>query len=211
MQLERINLSVDYLKTLILESWRGKSVSRTVMNVSLRDISVGAVDLEGESMRQFQMFVLENPVEFVRLSTLRVMKYFSLIRPMGFWFYQSGLPQLIFLFASGVVTAVVFTFGLAGLLALIRVIDSSYRYLGAITVLTPLILFITVVETRYKFQIYPMLGIFASWAIFELMERKKSFVLSKPFLASVIFFVVITTVDIYMSFGKLAERLGWFF
>jgi len=50
-----------------------------------------AVEINPESIRQFKNFVLSYPAEFLKLTFLRINKYFSVIRPMGFWFYQHGL------------------------------------------------------------------------------------------------------------------------
>ena len=56
--------------------------------------------INGESMKQFKNFLITHPGEFVKLTFLRVNKYFSIIRPMGFWFYQTGWGQFLLLLAG---------------------------------------------------------------------------------------------------------------
>jgi 4-amino-4-deoxy-L-arabinose transferase-like glycosyltransferase len=124
-----------------------------------------ATDVQKESMNRFKGFVLDHPGEFVKLTLSRINKYFSILRPMGFWFYTSGWRQILFVFSSFIFSCLVFILSLGGILRSRKLNNKYADYLLAFTIFTPLILFITVVETRYRFQIYPFLVIFAAYYI----------------------------------------------
>lgn len=168
-----------------------------------------AVDINPESMTQFKAFILNYPAEFIKLTLLRINKYFSVIRPMGFWFYQTGLGQFLFIFSSAVFSVFIFILGLGGILKAIAAKDEKLSYLAALTIFTPLIIFITVVETRYRFQIYPLLAIFAGYFLVYLAAKER-------WWADRIFWLAGGVVlgngllDLFLSANKFLEKLNKF-
>lgn len=167
-------------------------------------------EVNSESMKQFKNFLLEYPAEFIKLTLLRVNKYFSVIRPMGFWFYQTGLGQLLFLLSSGLASVILFIFGFGGLIRSIKLKNEVLYYLLAFAVATPLVVFITVVETRYRFQIYPFLAVFAGFFIFELFGKPKWW-FNKILRLAIFLIVANGLLDLFLAFAKFKERLGNFF
>lgn len=164
-----------------------------------------AVDVQGRSIEQFKSFILSYPGEFTKLTFLRINKYFSILRPMGFWFYASGWRQILFVFCSFVFSFFVFVLGLGGILRSYKLKNIYTNYLIAFTVFTPLILFITVVETRYRFQIYPFLAIFAGYFIGFLELNRDSW-----FKNMIIPFVLIAAngiIDGLLNFNQFKEKI----
>ncbi len=166
-------------------------------------------ELSAESVRQFKIFIVHHPVEFFKLTLERISKYFSLIRPMGFWFYQHGVGQLIFVVSSGIFQAILFVFGLAGIIRAIRRKDEKLRYLIAFAAATPLILFITVVESRYRFQIYPLLAVFAGYCFIGLAQNKHWFT-DKMLWASITVLFLNAMLDFCLSIEIIKEKLKLF-
>ncbi len=169
-----------------------------------------AKDINSESMRQFKNFLQEYPLEFIKLTALRINKYFSLIRPMGFWFYQKGWGQVLFILFSALASVFLFIFGLAGLIKGFKSDNVKLHYLAVFTVITPLILFITVVETRYRFQIYPLLAIFAAWFVFSPASLK-DFWRDSIWRWSSAILIANGLIDFFLSIGKISEKLRGFF
>jgi len=169
----------------------------------------GVINIQPVAMNNFFTFIRQHPLEYVKLTALRVNKYFSLARPMGFWFYQSGLGQLIFLICSSLASVFLFIFGLAGLAKAFKLNHRQLNYLLAFTILTPLIIFATVVETRYRFQIYPLLAIFAGYFIIYLAGQKK-FWLNKTLWLFAGLVLANGLLDLVLSLDRFKERLGWF-
>ncbi|MEK7080583.1 MAG: hypothetical protein AAB925_01990 [Patescibacteria group bacterium] len=167
-------------------------------------------ELQGESIDQFKNFLIDHPAEFVKLTFLRANKYFSVIRPMGFWFYQQGIGKLLMILSSALASMILFIFSLAGAIKAFKEKNAALKYLLAFAIATPLIIFITVVETRYRFQIYPLLAILAGYFLVSLGGAKKWWTDKILWLA--IFIVSLNgLVDLILSFSKLKEKLGGFF
>ncbi|OGZ34353.1 MAG: hypothetical protein A2Y98_00960 [Candidatus Portnoybacteria bacterium RBG_19FT_COMBO_36_7] len=166
-------------------------------------------ELQDESLRQFKLFLQKYPAEFVKLTFLRVNKYFSIIRPMGFWFYQKGHGQFLFLISSAVASIILFITGFGGLIKSIKLKKEPIYYLLLFLIATPLFVFVTVVETRYRFQIYPILAIFAGFFIFHLLEKQK-FWLDKILWTMIAIFFANGLIDLMLSWDRFRERLGRF-
>ena len=64
---------------------------------------------------QYAQFVTQHPLDYVGLTAGRFMKYFSVVRPMGFWFYQTGIAQILFVASSVVASFFLFSLGAAGI------------------------------------------------------------------------------------------------
>lgn len=167
-------------------------------------------EVNGESLRQFKNFILSHPAEFIKLTLLRINKYFSIIRPMGFWFYQTGLGQLLFILSSAAASVFLFIFSLAGAIKAVVTKDKNLYYLLALAIFTPLIIFVTVVETRYRFQIYPLLAILSAYSLAGLFEEKRWW-RDRILLISTAVIFGNGLVDLLFSSGRLVQRLGNFF
>ncbi len=166
----------------------------------------GAIALYDASMPGFMSFVRAEPLEFIKLTILRANRYFSIIRPMGFWFYDTGWSQAAFVASSALASVLLFVFGLYGLMRAWREREPALSYLVALIILTPLILFVTVVETRYRFQIYPLLAVLAGFGAVDWVKEmgwKK-----KAFVAAVALVLVNGAADLAMSWELVAERAG---
>jgi len=167
------------------------------------------VDLGSESIKRFKTFILEHPREFLKTTALRVNRYFSVVRPMGFWFYTSGWRQMTFVAFSVIGSIILFVLGLAGAIKMFKEQKEAYLYLLAFALLTPLILFITVVETRYRFQIYPLLAIFSGYFISVLNLKDKSIVKILSVATLIVF--LNGGVDFLLNSSRVFDRLeGWF-
>ncbi len=162
------------------------------------------LELQRESINQFKLFVFERPAEFLKITVLRVSKYCSLARPMGFWFYQHGLGLAIFVLSSALASVFLFVFGLAGLIKSLKLDNIKLRYLAVFAVITPLILFITVVETRYRFQIYPLLIIFAGY----FFVQTKNFWRDKIFWGVAIILFLNSAIDFLSNLARVSGRLN---
>ena len=169
----------------------------------------GAYLVSDKSIDEFKIFVRDYPLDFIRLTLLRVNRYFSFARPMGFWFYDSGISQFVFILSSAIYVFLLFVFSLFGGIILWTKRNILINYLLAFIVLTPLILFITVVETRYRFQIYPLLALLAGYGLFTFLHNKFLWK-SKAFLLSFVLISSNAVIDLLLSLDKLKEKLGLF-
>lgn len=170
----------------------------------------GALALYDASMPKFLEFVRGEPLEFVKLTALRINRYFSVIRPMGFWFYDSGWSQFAFIISSAAASVFLFVFGLYGISKLWRERTLVINYILWLILLTPLILFITVVETRYRFQIYPLLALFAAYGVVSLLSKRQWW-RERALWVALVVIAGNGLLDAALSVEKLREKLGiWF-
>lgn len=164
-------------------------------------------EINQESMKQFKSFLSNYPKEFIKLTFLRINKYFSILRPMGFWFYQIGLDQLLFVTSSALASIFLFIFGFAGLIKAVKQKNVLFNYVAAFTFITPLIIFVTVVETRYRFQIYPFLALFSGY-LFFILKEKKGWWKNKELLIAVCLIILNAVVDLSLSWEKFGQKLA---
>ena len=129
---------------------------------------------------------------------------------MGFWFYQTGWGQFLFLISSALASACLFIFGLGGAIKAFMAREEKLYYLLALAVITPLIIFITVVETRYRFQIYPLLAVFAGYFIISL-KYEPGRLINKILWLSAALILANGLIDLLLSLARLKERLNLFF
>lgn len=162
----------------------------------------------GEAKRQFKEFVLSHPLVFVKLTFLRIVRYFSLIRPMGFWFYSSGLDKLLFVLSSLLGIGILFVSGLAGMFKALMEKSRLFNYLMIFALLAPLAIIFATVESRYRFQIYPFLAIFGAYFLSGFFAG--DFRSIKAFKTSVLIFGIFTLADIFVFWPIVQERISSF-
>lgn len=169
--------------------------------------SEGMVTAAAEASKQFKEFVWLHPFMFIQLCALRFIRYFSLIRPMGFWFYASGLKQTLIVGSSLVWIATVFLSGYAGMVRAAVERNPLWRYLVALAITAPLPLLLTVVQSRYRFQMYPFLVLFAGYAVSLWLEKGNRVWKEKAVWIPVGVLLLITFVDLASNFTIVYERL----
>ena len=168
----------------------------------------GYLDFKEKARAEFGSFILAEPMVFAKLTGLRIIRYFSLIRPMGFWFYQSGLPQLIFVALSGLAIALLFIFGFSGSLVAWRG-KGVGRWLVVLLLAAPLAIIFATVQSRYRFQIYPLLAIFGADFLVRFFQSPLAY--RKTLLASFGVLLLISLVDLALFWPVVSERLLlWF-
>jgi len=103
-----------------------------------------------------------------------------------------------------------FILGLAGVIKAWREKEEKSNYLLAFLAFTPLIIFATVVETRYRFQIYPLLVLSAGYFFAESLNERNQWQRESLFMAVV---VVLSNglADLLLSWDKIGNRFGLFF
>ncbi len=166
----------------------------------------GYLGFKDEARKEFRAFIAEHPLVFAKLSMFRFVRYLSLIRPMGFWFYQSGTGQLLFVVCSLVSIAALFLFGFSGLWQAFKKKTLLFRYLLVFAALAPLPLLAATVESRYRFQLYPLLAIFAGY--FLAQDEVTKSVRIKIFLAVCAVLSLISLIDLYSFWPTVVSHLN---
>lgn len=167
----------------------------------------GFFTLKQQAGQEFWSFVIAYPFVFVKLCLIRIVRYFSLIRPMGFWFYQTGIKQIIFVFSSVLSIAVLFVVGFSGMAASLKEKKPFFYYFIALAFTSPLVLIPTVVQSRYRFQIYPLLAIFGGYFLVNFFTHKSGYKKNFVIVGSVL--LAISLIDLLLFLPTILERLRY--
>ncbi|MBI1956900.1 MAG: glycosyltransferase family 39 protein [Candidatus Niyogibacteria bacterium] len=154
----------------------------------------------------FWAFTLEHPFVMVKLVLLRMVRYFSLIRPMGFWFYQQGIGQAVFIASSLVAIAFLFIAGFSGLVMALYERKKLFYYLAGFALAAPVALLPAVVESRYRFQIYPFLALFSAYFVVRGWRDHRA--AQKPLLLAGGVLLAVSAIDVVVFWQTVYERLA---
>ena len=151
-------------------------------------------------------FILEHPEQYVAFTAGRFVKYFSVIRPLGFWFYQSGLPQTLQVASSAVASIFLFVFGFAGLWMSWREKNEKIRYISAFVFMTAFPVIMIIISTRYRIPIYPLMGILGSYAVVKFGSDMKRY--APVLIGSTVFVFVLALIDGLQSIQKVWSHIN---
>src|SRR3989344_1480617 len=167
----------------------------------------GAIEANYYALAQFKTFIKAHPLQYLKLTGSRVLKYFSPLRPMGFWFYQKGIGQLIFVTSSALTALILFITSFAGLGIAWQEERQNIRLrvVGITALLTCLSIVLILVETRYRLPIYPFLAVFSGLAAQRLLQNWQQY---KIYLIKA--FAVVGAImvwDVALEYDKVIEKL----
>ncbi len=152
-------------------------------------------------------FIISHPFEYLKLTMFRTSIYFSFARPTGFWFHLHGLSKALTLVTSAIFGTFIFTLGAWGIwqIRYLSEVDRKRAWLLlALLVTMPLAIVGIIVETRYRFLVYPFFAIFAAFGMHEFLSRKLRI---KPAIWIALFLFANTAFDILRNWGRIIERL----
>lgn len=157
-------------------------------------------------MQEFRKFALSNPMQFLKLQIAKTSIYFSAARPAAFWFHLSGTSRLLTAVFSSLFSFILFGVGLAGLWKYLFRPGAMNRVLVLFTLAAPASVILMVVETRYRYQIYPMLIVLGTLFVAEFWRRKRE--LWKPLAISFLLVSLNTAFDALHNISRITERFN---
>lgn len=128
----------------------------------------GRIEGNAIALREAGKFITQNPMEFLRLTANRISIYFSIARPTGFWFHLRAWERAVTLASSALYAAALFGFGFWGMYKARMAredVRSRARLAASFFWMMPLAIIFIIVETRYRFLSYPLLAVFAGFAV----------------------------------------------
>lgn len=176
-------------------------------------VNKGAVATEEKGKAEFFNFIKTYPGEYLKLLLVKISKYFSIIRPTGWWDHLRGTIWLpITLGWSALFSALLFIFGLSGFWLAFK-LEKNYlvRLIQLFLILTPVGIILTIVGTRYRSPIYPLMALFAGYFIINFWQNQE---LRKKYLKILLIVALIIILnaglDFYFNFGIVKEHLSNF-
>lgn len=167
----------------------------------------GLLGLSQKAKEEFFSFLLMHPGRFFELTAVRTVRFFSLIRPMGFWFYATGAVKMSIVFSSLIWISALFMVGFSGLITMWKEKSEKIKYFVLLAATAPLFLLATVVQSRYRFQIYPFLALGVGYMVYEIWKKRETWK-QKTVWIPLVLLGIFTMVDIFLSFQTVLERLG---
>jgi len=167
------------------------------------------LEVNQEGIRQFKEFVFHYPLEFLQITLKRISIFFSFSRPTGFWPSFSQPQKLVTAALSAIYSVLIFTLGLAGIWLSFKEITgqekSRLKFLLAAAIAIPLGIIFIVVETRYRYPLYPFLAIFGGYAVFSLRQNfsRVISVLASTFLI----LLANTAIDVFRNLDRIFNYL----
>lgn len=155
--------------------------------------------------REFLSLIVNQPWEFIKLQLTKTSIYFSAARPAAFWFHLSGTSRLLTIILSSSFFFIIFAFGLSGLWLYLKKRDLISRMMVLATLAAPAGIIWIVVETRYRYQIYPMMIILGVIFLAELLKSPR--VHTKVLSVFALIIASNTLFDAVRNIPRLMERI----
>lgn len=149
-------------------------------------------------------FARSQPLQFIELQLTKISIYFSAVRPAAFWFHLSGPSRLFTIIFSSLFSFILFVFGLAGLWRHLFRSGIVDRMFLLFTIAAPASVVWIVAETRYRYQIYPMLIVLGIWFLREFLKDKKTH--WKVLVISLALVTANTTIDLVRNSARIIDR-----
>ena len=156
-------------------------------------------------IQEVKNLALRHPLTFLKLQLVKTSVYFSVARPAAFWFHLKGLSQLVTIGFSSLFAFIVFIFGLAGFWRFVKKKDIVSRMFVLFTLAAPVGVIWTIVETRYRYQLYPFAIVLGVMFLAEFIKNKKE--LSRILLVTAMLVTANTLFDFIHNSARVIERL----
>ena len=172
-----------------------------------RFMEQGRIEGNKFALKEALFFIFTNPLEFLKITFYRISIYFSFARPTGFWFHLEGASRALTLAFSALYSVLLFVLGFLGIYKIKELpLEDKKRakFLFWMLLMMPLAVVWIIVETRYRFLVYPFFAVFSGYGLAGLFNQKNNL---KP--ASLIFGVLFLNAafDAWRNFGRIIERI----
>ena len=152
-------------------------------------------------------YIVTHPLTFIKTTIYRTSIYFSFARPFAFWFHLSGLSKILTIILSSLYAMVIFILGLYGASRLRDWPKADRPRLWlflSLMVMMPLAIIGIVVETRYRFMIYPFLAVFAGYGFYYLRPDRIKW---RPLLIVVAVLGLNTLFDVARNWERIMSMI----
>ncbi|MBU6415452.1 glycosyltransferase family 39 protein, partial [Patescibacteria group bacterium] len=162
-----------------------------------------------EEIKDTVRFIAADPLHFLKLTVYRVSVYFSFSRPTGWWFFLSGANRAITLLLSSLYSVLLFSFGFFGAwrgwkdATTLEQKQKIFLFFASVLMMPFSIMFI-IVETRYRYPIYPLLAVFAGYGAWILWRDRKKVL--RDFLIVFVLLFSNTLFDVARNWSRIVER-----
>lgn len=149
-------------------------------------------------------YILHHPFQYIALSVRRFSITLSPIRPSAFWFHLTNREQQATAGVSIIYTFLLFIFAAFGGLLVWNnstIKRETKYYLLAILLALFVPVVAIIIETRYRFGLYPIFALLATYGLFHFgKERLRQFMYATSFI------LLNTGIDIARNLGNILQK-----
>ncbi len=166
-----------------------------------------------QAKKWYKEFVFKHPLQAIKIKLEKTTIFFSLAKTSGFWFHyfgkiDQGITILISIFQNGVIigSQVFFWIILIKKYFKDKTIDSKEVFLLFATLALMVTPILTVIASRHRLPFAVLSFPIVAFVLSVLLQKPWKENLKKIIIVVVILGIA-TTVDTYLQFGKLKERI----
>jgi 4-amino-4-deoxy-L-arabinose transferase-like glycosyltransferase len=169
------------------------------------------IETSERGVKQVVRFVFSEPVHEVELLLIKTSVYFSFARPAAFWFHLRGFSKIATIIFSSGFAFLLFSFGLSGIYFLWKKKEPIYFWLVLLALSMPLTVIPIVVETRYRYPLYPFLSLAFGYFVSLLFDGglKLKHKEIKVYLLIALLLSANTIFDVLRNLEVVRSKLGW--
>lgn len=153
-------------------------------------------------------YIISHPIEFIKVTIFRTSIYFSFARPFAFWFHLHGWSKILTIILSSLYSVILFCLGFYGLYCF-KDFKNEFRIRAwlftAMLIMMPIAIVGIIVETRYRFLIYPFLAIAAGYGWVNL---KSQLIKLRPLIIILIVLFANTLFDVWRNWERIIGKIG---
>ncbi|PIR88895.1 MAG: hypothetical protein COU07_03290 [Candidatus Harrisonbacteria bacterium CG10_big_fil_rev_8_21_14_0_10_40_38] len=174
--------------------------------------SLDQIDFDEILKKEGIKYIKNNPLDFLRLSLIRLSIYISPARPFAFWPHLKGLVRWATTGLSSVYAGVMFVVGFFGIWVSIKTKEKKFKeyavLLSSLAVVMPVGIVWLIVETRYRFPLYPILGLFVGLGISWLIKKWPTNIKNYKSVLIIILLIIgaNSAFDIIRNLGRIADK-----
>lgn len=172
-----------------------------------RFMEQGRIEGNKLAFKEALLFIFANPLEFLNITLYRISIYFSFVRPTGFWFHLEGMSKALTLAFSALYSILLFVLGFLGIYKIKELpLEDKRRakFLLWLLLMMPLAVVWIIVETRYRFLVYPFFAVFGGYGLAGLFNKKNNF---KPALLIFSALFLNAAFDAWRNSERIVERI----
>ena len=171
----------------------------------------GRIEGNKLALKESLGFIFSRPIEFLEITLKRISIYFSFARPTGFWFHLDGISKALTLAFSAAYSMILFIFGFWGVYRIKELATNEKeraKLLLCMLLMMPLAIVGIIVETRYRFLVYPFFAIFASYGLFDMWRGRREL---KALATITLLLLSNTLFDAVRNLDRIRERIDSLF
>ncbi|MCX6731760.1 MAG: hypothetical protein NTX55_02105 [Candidatus Parcubacteria bacterium] len=167
-----------------------------------------SIETHQKGIEEFKNFILHYPLGFAKITLKRISIFFSFSRPSGFWPDFTPKQQAVSAFLSLIYSVIIFTLGIAGAVLSLKNFlgeeKKKIRLFAALAICIPVSVIFILVESRYRYPLYPFLAVFGGFFVSEIISNKEKI---KGLIIPFVVLFLNSILDFSLNFTRFWDKI----